>query len=73
MDTNEITKPKVQQKNVVASNDSLIDFEKLHSALNAVNLLNCQGSIVRVTGLTVESTGPGLGLGELCNIHLRDG
>ncbi|MBW8001508.1 MAG: FliI/YscN family ATPase [Planctomycetes bacterium] len=73
MDTDKITKPKVQQNNVGASNDSLIDFDKLHSALNAVNLLNCQGSIVRVTGLTVESTGPVLGLGELCNIHLRDG
>jgi flagellum-specific ATP synthase len=52
--------------------DSLIDFEKFHSALHAVNLLNCQGSIVRVTGLTVESTGPVVGLGELCGIHLRD-
>ncbi len=50
-----------------------IDFEKFHSALRAVNLLDCHGSVVRVSGLTVESTGPMLGLGELCGIHIRDG
>ncbi|KPJ66024.1 MAG: ATP synthase [Coxiella sp. DG_40] len=51
----------------------LIDFEKFHSALRKVNLLNCQGYVVRVSGLTVESTGPKVGLGELCGIHIRDG
>ncbi len=51
----------------------LIDFEKFHSALQDVNLLDCRGSVVRVTGLTVESNGPIVGLGELCGIHLRDG
>ena len=50
-----------------------IDFEKFHSALHEVNLLNCQGAVVRVSGLTVESTGPMVGLGELCGIHIRDG
>jgi len=50
-----------------------IDFEKFHSALQDVNLLDCRGSVVRVTGLTVESNGPIVGLGELCGIHLRDG
>jgi flagellum-specific ATP synthase len=50
-----------------------IDFEKFHSALQDVNLLDCRGSVVRVTGLTVESNGPVVGLGELCGIHLRDG
>jgi flagellum-specific ATP synthase len=50
-----------------------IDFEKFHSALREVNLLDCQGSVVRVSGLTVESTGPTLGLGELCGIQIRDG
>ena len=49
-----------------------IDFEQFHSALREVNLLDCQGSVVRVSGLTVESTGPVVGLGELCGIHLRD-
>jgi len=51
----------------------LVDFEQFHSALREVNLLDCRGSVVRVSGLTVESNGPVLGLGELCGIHIRDG
>lgn len=51
----------------------LIDFEQFHSTLRAMNLLNCRGSVVRVSGLRVESNGPALGLGELCGIHIRDG
>ena len=50
-----------------------IDFEKLHSALRNVNLLDCQGFVVRVSGQSVESSGPTLGLGELCGIQIRDG
>ncbi len=50
-----------------------IDFEKLHSVLREVNLLDCHGTVVRVSGLTVESAGPMVGLGELCGIHIRDG
>ena len=53
--------------------DSPIDFERFHSALQAVNLLNCRGSVVRVAGLRIESNGPAVGLGELCGIHIRDG
>ena len=56
-----------------ATEDYLIDFDKFHSALHAVSLLNCQGAVVRVSGLTVESNGPKLGLGELCSINIRDG
>lgn len=52
--------------------DYVIDFERFHSALEAVNLLDCQGYVVRVSGLTVESNGPIVGLGELCGIHIRD-
>ncbi|MBL7152236.1 MAG: FliI/YscN family ATPase [Phycisphaerae bacterium] len=52
---------------------NLVDFEKLHSALNAVSLLNCRGSVVRVAGLRVESNGPAVAIGELCGIHIRDG
>jgi len=55
------------------SKRSIIDFEKFHSALRQVNLLACQGSVVRVSGLTVESAGPTLALGELCGIQIRDG
>jgi flagellum-specific ATP synthase len=50
-----------------------IDFNKYHQALETVDLLNCQGYVVRVSGSTVESTGPILGLGELCGIHVRAG
>ncbi len=50
-----------------------VDFDKFHSALHAVNLLSCRGSVVRVAGLRVESNGPAVGLGELCGIHIRDG
>jgi flagellum-specific ATP synthase len=51
----------------------LLDFEQFNSTLHEVNLLYCKGSVVRVSGLTVESAGPILGLGELCGIHIRDG
>ncbi len=50
-----------------------IDFKRLHSAVNTLNLLDCQGTVVKVSGLTVESNGPIVGLGELCGIHIRDG
>jgi len=51
----------------------LIDFAKFHSALRGVKLLDCQGLVVRVSGQTVESSGPASGLGELCGIRIRDG
>jgi flagellum-specific ATP synthase len=51
----------------------LIDFHKYYSALDGVSLMSCQGSVVRVSGATVESAGPVIGLGELCGIHIRDG
>lgn len=50
-----------------------IDFEKYYSALQTVDLVDCQGYVVRVSGTTVESAGPAMGLGELCGIHIRDG
>ncbi len=50
-----------------------IDFHKYYSALDGVRLMSCQGSVVRVSGATVESAGPVIGLGELCGIHIRDG
>lgn len=50
-----------------------IDFDKYHSVLQTVDLVDCQGYVVHVSGSTVESAGPVIGLGELCGIHLRDG
>jgi len=52
---------------------NFVDFEKFYSALDEVKLMRCRGSVVRVAGLRVESSGPRVGLGELCGIHLRDG
>ncbi|MHC4646026.1 MAG: FliI/YscN family ATPase [Planctomycetota bacterium] len=53
--------------------DCSIDFEKLHSVVRGVTVPDCQGCVVRVSGLSVESTGPKVGVGELCQIHIRDG
>jgi flagellum-specific ATP synthase len=55
------------------TSNSVIDFEKFHSALRDVNLLDYQGFVAKVSGLTVESTGPAIGLGELCGIQIRGG
>ena len=62
MDANKTEEPEVQigREVLAGSVDNLIDFDKFHSALGAVNLLNCQGSVVRVSGLTIESSGPKL-------------
>ncbi len=50
-----------------------IDFESLHSTVQRLELLDRQGLVVNATGLTIESTGPAVGLGELCEIHIRHG
>jgi flagellum-specific ATP synthase len=52
---------------------NLVNFEHFHSALQDVNLLAHKGSILRVSGLTVESNGPVVALGQICQIYLRDG
>ena len=73
MPNTEVRRAQAEDKAVIGSADNPIDFEKLHSALRSVSLLNCRGSVVRVAGLRVESNGPAVGVGELCGIHLRDG
>ena len=50
-----------------------VDFEKLRRAVREVDLLPCRGTVVRAAGLTVESQGPPVGIGELCEIRLADG
>jgi len=69
----EIRGSQADQNLVANPENNPVDFEKLHSALQEVNLLSCRGSVVRVAGLRVESNGPAVGLGELCGIHIRDG
>ena len=75
MAASEIKRQKVQphQDEFAVAEKKLIDFDKFHSTLQAVNLLNCQGTVIRVSGLTVESSGPKVGLGELCSINIRNG
>ncbi len=52
---------------------SVIDFDKMYTALHEVKLSTGQGFVVRVSGLTIESSGPKIGLGELCHINIRNG
>jgi len=58
--------------NAVSAN-CRIDFDKMLAALHDVKPHNCQGLVVRVSGLTIESTGPKVGLGELCHININNG
>ncbi len=55
------------------TNSLTIDFDKYHSVLQTVDLVSSQGYVVQVSGSTVESAGPAVGIGELCGIHARDG
>ena len=47
-----------------------IDFDSIKTDLKKVNFLTPKGSVVRVTGLTVESNGPNVGIGQICSISL---
>ena len=54
-------------------NSLSVDFEQFHSTLNSVNLAPLKGAVVHVSGLTIESSGPpDVGLGQLCQIRIRD-
>jgi len=52
---------------------TLLDLDKYRAKLQRLNLLGCKGSVLRVAGLTVESKGPPVGIGQLCEIHLAGG
>jgi flagellum-specific ATP synthase len=58
---------------IMAEGSATIDFAKFHAALGGVKRADCEGAVVRVSGSTVESAGPVLGLGEMCGIRIRDG
>jgi len=51
----------------------MIDLSRYKSRLAKADLIGCRGSVVRVTGLTVESKGPPVGTGALCEIRMADG
>ena len=52
---------------------ALVDLGKYQMKLGRLDLLPCKGSVVRVAGLMVESKGPPVGIGQLCEIRLKDG
>jgi flagellum-specific ATP synthase len=51
----------------------VVDLNKYLPKLQKVDLLPCRGSVVRLAGLTIESKGPPVGVGHLCEIRLSDG
>jgi len=50
-----------------------LDLTKYRTRLDRMNLLPCRGSVVKVAGIAVESKGPPVGIGQLCEIRLADG
>ncbi len=50
-----------------------IDWDNLKDRVRSADLLSCSGSVVRVTGMKVESQGPPVGVGRLCTIHADGG
>jgi flagellum-specific ATP synthase len=51
----------------------VVDLSKYRSKLDSFSAAPCRGAVVRVAGLTVESKGPPVGVGQLCDIRLSDG
>jgi len=52
---------------------TVLNLDKYRLRLQEADLMACHGAVVRVTGLTVESKGPPVGLGHLCDILMSDG
>lgn len=46
-----------------------VDLKKYKSMLDKMNLALYTGKVSRVVGLTIESRGPGVNIGELCSIY----
>jgi len=52
---------------------SALDLNPLRDKLRQAEMLCCRGSVVRVAGLTIESKGPPVGVGQLCEVHTAEG
>ena len=50
-----------------------VDLGKYAAKLSGGPLLSCRGVVLRVSGLAVESKGPAVGVGQICEICLDDG
>ena len=51
----------------------LIDMTKYEMKLRTVDLMPYRGTVVRVAGMMVESKGPPVGVGQMCEIRLSGG
>ena len=52
---------------------SMVNLGKYRSKLERISPLSCRGSVLRVAGMTIESKGPPVGVGQICDIHLATG
>ena len=52
---------------------SVINLSKYHDALNKANLIEYAGKVCKVVGLTIESCGPEVNIGEICRINALRG
>jgi len=52
---------------------TLVDLSKYRSRLRDLDLRPFRGTVVHVAGMRVESQGPPVGVGRLCEIHLANG
>ncbi len=50
-------------------NQKLFEKEKFLDIVNKANLIQMDGRVVQVIGLVIESTGPKVGIGEICQIR----
>jgi flagellum-specific ATP synthase len=48
---------------------SSINFNKYHELLSKTNLIEYKGKVTKVVGLTIESSGPEVNIGELCTMN----
>ena len=53
--------------------DAKIEYDFFSKSINSVEMFSCKGTVVQVSGLTVESSGPTVGISDLCEIILNDG
>jgi flagellum-specific ATP synthase len=54
-------------------NNLIPEIQSWHTRIERADLIQTCGKVTRVTGLIVESTSPGLSLGQMCTIHPGNG
>jgi flagellum-specific ATP synthase len=54
-------------------NNLVPEIKSWHTRIEQADLIQTCGKVTRVTGLIVESTSPGLSLGQMCTIHPGNG